>query len=196
MTTVEIMRLRTSLDEMCRPDGWWWTCEPGAYGDFHLSVRCGVITLFDETYDNPCGGQVDAFTYLHAVVVAMPRLPRYVEGGDKRTPPEHYKADQPDPAKKHDLGKPPLNLIPGGPLNQIAMVLAHGAQKYGAYNWREGFHWGRLTSAALRHIHAWNDGEDLDPETGLSHLAHASCCLLFLLEHQAEGLGTDDRETP
>jgi hypothetical protein len=27
----------------------------------------------------------------------------------------------------------------------------------------------------------------------MSHLAHAGCCLLFLMEYQRNGWGTDDR---
>ncbi len=44
-----------------------------------------------------------------------------------------------------------------------------------------------------RHIFAWWGGEDKDPETGFSHLAHAGCCLLFLMEFQRNSWGTDDR---
>jgi hypothetical protein len=40
---------------------------------------------------------------------------------------------------------------------------------------------------------AWWRGEDTDPETGLSHLAHAGCCLMFLMEYQRNSWGTDDR---
>lgn len=40
---------------------------------------------------------------------------------------------------------------------------------------------------------SWVAGERCDPETGESHLAHAACCLLFLLVHEIQGLGEDDR---
>lgn len=99
-------------------------------------------------------------------------------------------------AIKHDQGKPPLGLIPYTPSLMKAQVLGFGEGKYGRHNWREGMEWSRFIDAALRHIQAWNEGEDLDPETGLSHLAHAACCLDFLMEYQAKGLGTDDRFTP
>jgi hypothetical protein len=45
----------------------------------------------------------------------------------------------------------------------------------------------------MRHLHAFNDGEDKDPESGLSHLAHASCCLMFLLEFEKTHQELDDR---
>jgi len=98
-----------------------------------------------------------------------------------------------DKAVKHDGGKPPLELLPSMPLVMIAEVLGFGARKYAAHNWRQGFDQSRLIGAALRHLLAYNDGEDIDPESGLSHLAHLGCCVLFLLEHQAKGIGRDDR---
>jgi hypothetical protein len=94
---------------------------------------------------------------------------------------------------KYDGDKAPLQLLDGYALEQIAKVLAFGANKYAAHNWRGGIHMSRLIGAALRHINAYNSGEDLDPESGLSHLAHAGCCIVFALwmaEHRPE---LDDR---
>ena len=51
----------------------------------------------------------------------------------------------------------------------------------------------RLIAAALRHVNAYNGGEDCDPESGVSHIAHAACNLLMLIESKNLGLGTDDR---
>lgn len=51
------------------------------------------------------------------------------------------------------------------------------------------------TNAALRHLLAFIDGETLDPETGLPHLAHVRCCAAFLLTYAAQNLGHDDRHT-
>lgn len=95
--------------------------------------------------------------------------------------------------KKFDAGKIRTDLLPIKPLELVAEVLSAGALKYGANNWREGFIWSRLYGAALRHIFAWQDRRELDEETGISHLAHGVCCLLFLLEFQAKNLGEDDR---
>lgn len=102
-------------------------------------------------------------------------------------------------ALKYDTKKPPVDLLPYSVLEEVAKVLAYGADKYttpthsGRHNWRNGFEWSRLHAAALRHIGAWGEGEDSDSESGLPHLAHALCCLMFLLEHQKKGYGTDDR---
>jgi hypothetical protein len=78
-------------------------------------------------------------------------------------------------------------------MEAIAEVLTFGAAKYDDNNWCRGARWGRYYSALLRHLFAWWRGEDLDRETGLSHLAHAGCCLVFLMEYQRNGWGSDDR---
>ncbi|WP_442880072.1 dATP/dGTP diphosphohydrolase domain-containing protein [Aurantimonas sp. A2-1-M11] len=52
--------------------------------------------------------------------------------------------------------------------------------------------WSRLRGALDRHMAAFDHGEDTDPETGLPHLAHAACCLTFLLSYQLRNVGEDD----
>lgn len=99
-------------------------------------------------------------------------------------------------ALKFDQGKAPMSLLSSEALHQTAMVLAFGKEKYAAHNWRGGFEWSRPLSAALRHILAFQDGEDRDPESGLSHLAHAMCCLMFLLEFEKTHRELDDRWKP
>lgn len=99
-------------------------------------------------------------------------------------------------AIKHDQAKPSMQLLPTASLQAIAEVLDFGAKKYAAHNWRKGMDWSRLLGAAMRHLTSFNDGEDKDPESGLSHLAHLGCCVLFLLEYEKKGLGTDDRYKP
>lgn len=95
--------------------------------------------------------------------------------------------------KKFDSGKPPMSLLSGIAKRKIARVLDFGRQKYDAHNWRKGMAWSRLLDAAERHLDAYNMGEDLDPESGLSHLAHAACCLMFLLEYEDTHTELDDR---
>jgi hypothetical protein len=77
--------------------------------------------------------------------------------------------------------------------HEVARVLEFGARKYAPNNWRKGMSWSRLVGAALRHLAAFERGEICDPETGLPHLGHLGCCLMFLIVYQREGLGTDDR---
>lgn len=94
---------------------------------------------------------------------------------------------------KHDAGKPPLELLPREALWRVAEVLGYGAQKYSKYNWRGGLEWTRVYGAVLRHLTAWADGEDLDGESGLSHLAHAGCGVCFLLQYSKDRPDLDDR---
>jgi hypothetical protein len=98
-------------------------------------------------------------------------------------------------ALKFDGAKPRVELLPFAALEETSKVLAFGVEKYGEHNWRNGFKWSRLLGAMLRHIFAFLRGEDNDPETGLSHMAHAACCVLFLLEHILLKYGEDDRYT-
>ncbi len=94
---------------------------------------------------------------------------------------------------KYDQGKPPMGLLPRYSLEQVAAVLGFGAGKYGKHNWRSGIAVQRNLDAALRHIYAANECEDTDSESGLPHLAHAICCLLFALNTIHDQPEFDDR---
>ena len=94
---------------------------------------------------------------------------------------------------KADDGKLPYDLVPPDALEEIIKVLAFGAKKYAPRNWEKGMKWSRPFSALMRHMWAWWRGEHKDPETGISHLAHAGCCVLFLLAYEKRVLGEDDR---
>lgn len=94
---------------------------------------------------------------------------------------------------KFDDGKTPYDLLAPEMLENTASVLGFGAAKYGARNWERGMSWSRVFAALMRHLWAWWRGERLDPESGLPHLSHASCCLMFLIAYEERGHGTDDR---
>jgi len=92
-----------------------------------------------------------------------------------------------------DEGKPPLANLPSALLYGVADVIAYGAQKYDMDNWRKGMSWMKLLNSTLRHVWAFIRGEDLDPESGKPHLAHAACDLGFLLEYAQTCPEKDDR---
>lgn len=94
---------------------------------------------------------------------------------------------------KFDNGKPRMELISRVFLEELAKVLSFGAQKYEPWQWKKGFESDRLVGATLRHIHAYNSGETTDPESGLPHLAHAACNLMFLLDLSSNGKLVDTR---
>ena len=82
---------------------------------------------------------------------------------------------------KLDQNKPQWSLLPFKQLEDVVKVLTAGVSKYAPYNWvhvpnaKE-----RYFSACMRHLSAWKQGEQYDPETKLPHLSHAICCLLFI----------------
>ena len=97
---------------------------------------------------------------------------------------EGYKADE---------DKVRMDLIPPEAVFALAAVLTFGANKYADRNWELGMKWGRPFGALMRHMWAWWRGEKADPETGMSHLWHAMCCIAFLVTYEQREIGTDDR---
>jgi hypothetical protein len=95
--------------------------------------------------------------------------------------------------EKHDDGKAPIGLIPPWALWEVAKVLQHGAKEYSPWNWAKGMSWSRVYNAAQRHLLKWQMRESPDKDSGLSHLAHAACCLMFLITYELKGIGRDDR---
>lgn len=90
--------------------------------------------------------------------------------------------------------KPGLSCVPCAPLFEAGRVLRHGADKYGRHNWRDlAISSSVYYDAALRHLMAWWEGEDLDPESGHPHLAHAIAGLMVLRDAQIQGKCRDDR---
>ena len=84
--------------------------------------------------------------------------------------------------RKHDSNKPRYSLLPSGTVNQVVQVLEYGAVKYKIDNWQHvPSARTRYYDAAMRHIDDWWNGSEIDEESSLPHLAHAICCLLFLL---------------
>jgi hypothetical protein len=119
-------------------------------------------------------------TYDHAYML-------YTEG-------ELEPTDKTTGAVKHDADKPRMDLLDPYSMEQLSRVLTFGSHKYAAWNWTKGLAYSRLTAAALRHLFAFMRGEDEDPESGLPHLAHALCCVMFLLSMTKRHPELDDRD--
>lgn len=98
-------------------------------------------------------------------------------GGEKGTKPERY------------------DLIPVEALAKVARLYGEGAKKYAEHNWRKGYEWSKSYAAMQRHANEFWKGVDLDPETGLPHLAavvfHAMALMTFMDQHP----DFDDRYT-
>jgi hypothetical protein len=86
--------------------------------------------------------------------------------------------------RKFDGGKLEYGLLPPLALEETVKVLTFGAQKYERDNWQKVPDAKRRYFDALQsHVWSWKQGEQIDPESGIHHLAHAMCCLMFLYEH-------------
>ena len=96
-------------------------------------------------------------------------------------------------AIKDDQNKIRMDLLPPDALNEIAKVLTYGANKYGKDNWANGFDYHRIYGALQRHLNAFWNGEDIDKDSNLSHLACAGANILILLSHTLRNIGNDDR---
>lgn len=75
----------------------------------------------------------------------------------------------------------------------VGRVLEHGARKYAPNNWTRAPSWMEYVHPMFRHLLAWMSGEDKDPDTGESHIAHLACDALFLLEFIESKTSKDDR---
>ena len=89
---------------------------------------------------------------------------------------------------KFDNGKPQWSLVPFKAFSEVVDVLTYGAKKYAPDNWKKVPNARqRYIDAGFRHFAAYAAGEKKDSETGMSHLAHAMCCMLFLLAFDKDG---------
>src|SRR5690606_26725267 len=105
--------------------------------------------------------------------------------------------------RKDDQGKARIELVPPELVLAVAKVLTFGADKYTDRNWEGGMKWSRVFGALMRHLWAWWGGsgpttksfafDDIDTETGYSHLWHAGCCIAFLIAYEERSVGQDDR---
>lgn len=101
--------------------------------------------------------------------------------------------DTPTGMFRFNTGKAPVSLVPASYTAYCTAGLAYGALKYAEHNWRRGDKWTKVYESMQRHLDAFREGEDIDAESGLPHLALAGCNLAFLTEFYDKGLGTDDR---
>jgi len=104
--------------------------------------------------------------------------------------------DYPDDNPKTAYGeaKAKLSDTPTIGIKELGRVHSMGAEKYGRFNWREySVSASVYYDAAWRHLSAWFEGEDTDPESGLPHLAHVMACMNILLDAEQHGKLNDNR---
>lgn len=109
-------------------------------------------------------------------------------------PPIKMADDLVNPKTLAGAKKVPLHLVPPSFIIQTSRAMELGAKKYGPYNWRDkAVPVLTYLAAAQRHILSYQDGEELDPESGAPHLAHAAACMAIVLDAQQVGMLIDDR---
>lgn len=99
-----------------------------------------------------------------------------------------------DIGERKNEGKLRWSLVPQSSLIPMVRVLEFGADKYAPNNWKKGLPVLEICESLKRHLDAFMEGEDIDPESGLSHIGHIQCNALFvswMMEHRAD---LDNRE--
>lgn len=101
---------------------------------------------------------------------------------------------QTNPKDAIGVRKAPMSTVPPAVLAELGVAMLEGAVKYGKYNYRvAGVRASVYYDALMRHLFAWWEGEDIDAESGLSHITKALACLTVLRDAQMQQMVTDDR---
>ena len=96
-------------------------------------------------------------------------------------------------AIRHNNGKLRWSLVDFESLEDMVKVLEFGANKYSDHNWKKGLPTTQVCESLMRHLFAYLSGEDIDPESGLSHVGHIQCNAMFLSYMQKNKIEFDDR---
>jgi len=92
------------------------------------------------------------------------------------------------------IKKVPFSMIPAPVMGEVALALLEGARKYRRHNYRiAGVRASVYYDACFRHLMAWWEGEDIDPDSGLSHIVKAIACLVVLRDSMLMENWNDDR---
>ena len=118
----------------------------------------------------------------------------YQMRADGHTPPDNTVDKDTNPKDAIGSKKLPLHLVPSSGIALTATAFLEGALKYGKYNWRiAGVRASIYLDAMHRHIAKWQNGEDVDPETMVHHLASVCACAMIIMDAQLCEKLTDDR---
>lgn len=101
---------------------------------------------------------------------------------------------QSNPKDVIGVRKAPFSSLPTRVIAEAGVALLEGNAKYGRHNYREvGVRASVYYDAVMRHLFAWWEGEDIDPDSGISHVTKAMTALMVLRDCMMEGNWTDDR---
>ena len=92
------------------------------------------------------------------------------------------------------ISKAPMSTVSAAVLMEVGVAMLEGASKYGRHNYRAaGVRASVYYDALMRHAMAWWEGEDLDPDSGMSHITKAIATLVVLRDAMIQDKFTDDR---
>lgn len=92
------------------------------------------------------------------------------------------------------IRKAPMSTVSAAVLAEVGVAMLEGAAKYGRHNYRAvGVQSSVYYDATMRHLMAWWEGEDIDPDSGMSHITKAITSLVVLRDAMIQGMLTDDR---
>lgn len=96
-------------------------------------------------------------------------------------------------ARRFNEGKRQWDLVDFKSLEPMVEVLEFGSKKYAAHEWQKGQNTILICNSLMRHLMAFMNGEDNDPESKLSHIGHIQCNAMFLNYMLREKKELDDR---
>lgn len=99
-----------------------------------------------------------------------------------------------NPKKQFGMKKAPMSFIPAPVLMELGVAMMEGGIKYGPHNFREtSIEASDYYNASIRHLMQWWEGEDIDPDSGISHVTKAIASLVVLRDAMMYGSYNDDR---
>lgn len=111
-----------------------------------------------------------------------------------RTPAYEYNGKSTNPKDAVGIAKAPLSTVSAPVLAELGVAMMEGALKYGRHNYRTiGVRSSVYYDAVMRHMMAWWEGEDIDPDSELSHVTKAIASLVVLRDAMLQEILTDDR---
>ena len=159
----------------------------------HITTNIYGCTVCDNTYEDQRLKEAFLTARRNTFTPNFDLTETFLNGDTNEYVKGTFIKDSEKGALKFDTDKPQMELLDPYAMEQIAAVMTFGAKMYSAQNWRQGFKFSRIIGASFRHLSAYTRGEDLDPESGLSHLAHLGCCVMFLIWHSKFKKELDDR---
>jgi len=90
--------------------------------------------------------------------------------------------------------KAPMSTVSAAVLAEVGVAMLEGSAKYGRHNYRAvGVQSSVYYDATMRHLLAWWEGQDTDPDSGMHHITKAITSLVVLRDAMIQGMVNDDR---